>query len=86
MVKNPEYFAKSLSVTQKDPVGKEKLVEVYEEKNKSNATLYKEMYIHHTSSHLILSTTCDLCNSIFVWKKKKKGSIHLETSVIFLRI
>lgn len=36
MVKSIECFAKSLKVIQKDPVGKEKPIEVYEGRSKSN--------------------------------------------------
>ena len=39
--KDLEYFAKSLNVIQKDSVGKETFVEVYKEKNKSNASTYQ---------------------------------------------
>lgn len=60
--KDREYFAKSLSVIQKDSVGKETFVEGYEEKNKNNATIYQEIYIHPLS-HLTLSTIYDLCNN-----------------------
>ena len=61
--KDLEYFAKSLNVIQKDSVGKETFVEVYKEKNKSNASTYQEIYIHPLS-HLTLSTIYGLCNSI----------------------
>ena len=67
--KDLEYFAKSLNVIERDSVGKETFVEVYEEKNKSQtrsvaqSTIYQEIYIHPLS-HLTLSTIYNLCNQL----------------------